>query len=63
MERTADDEIGALIDDFNAMLDVIRLRDAELSEHKHHLEKLVEERTEQLRQKRDEALAAAKAKE
>jgi signal transduction histidine kinase/DNA-binding NarL/FixJ family response regulator len=62
VERTADDEIGALIDDFNAMLDVIRLRDAELSDHKDHLEKLVEERTEELRQKRDEALAAAKAK-
>jgi two-component system, sensor histidine kinase and response regulator len=62
VEKTTEDEIGVLIDDFNAMLDVIRSRDAELSEHKHHLEMLVEERTEQLRQKRDEALAAAKAK-
>jgi two-component system, sensor histidine kinase and response regulator len=61
-ERITEDEIGALIDDFNAMLDVIRSRDAELSEHKLHLERIVQERTEQLRQKRDEALTAAKAK-
>ncbi|MDR3630156.1 MAG: response regulator [Desulfocapsaceae bacterium] len=60
--KNTDDEIGGLIDDFNTMLDVIRQRDAELLEHRHHLEMLVEDRTEQLRQKRDEALAAARAK-
>jgi two-component system, sensor histidine kinase and response regulator len=62
LEKTDDGEIGGLIDDFNTMLDVIRLRDTELLEQKQHLEKMVEERTEQLLQKRDEALAAAKAK-
>ncbi len=62
LERTTEDEIGALIDDFNSMLDVIRQRETELSEHRHHLELQVGERTEQLKQKRDEALEAAKAK-
>jgi two-component system sensor histidine kinase/response regulator len=62
VEKTTDDEIGGLIEDFNAMLDVIGQREGELSEHRHHLEMLVKDRTEQLRQKRDEALAAAKAK-
>ena len=60
--KTTDDEIGGLIEDFNTMLDVIRQREAELSEHRHHLEMLVKDRTEQLRQKRDEALDAARAK-
>ena len=62
VERTTEDEVGGLIDDFNTMLDVIMQRDAELSLHRQDLEMVVEERTEQLRQKRDEALAAAKAK-
>ncbi len=62
VERTTEDEVGILIDDFNTMLDVMQQRDAELSDHRQHLEILVEERTEQLRRKRDEALAAAKAK-
>ena len=62
VERTTDDEIGGVIDDFNSMLDVIKSRDAELLDHRHHLEKLVRKRTEELRGKRDEALAAAKAK-
>ncbi len=62
VERTTDDEIGAVIDDFNTMLDVIKSRDAELLEHRHHLERIVEKRTEELRRKRDEALAAARAK-
>jgi signal transduction histidine kinase/DNA-binding response OmpR family regulator len=62
LKKTTEDEIGALIDDFNTMLDVVRERDTALLEHKRHLEMQVRERTEQLRQKRDEALAAAKAK-
>jgi two-component system, sensor histidine kinase and response regulator len=62
VERTTDDEIGTVIDDFNTMLDVIKSRDAELLEHRHHLERIVEKRTEELCQKRDEALAAARAK-
>ena len=62
VQRTTEDEIGAVIDDFNTMLDVIKSRDAELLDHRHNLERIVEKRTEELRQKRDEALAAARAK-
>ena len=62
VEKTTDDEIGGLIEDFNTMLDVIGQRETELSEHRNHLEMLVKDRTEQLRQKCDEALAAARAK-
>ncbi len=62
LEQEREDETGDVIDDFNAMLDMIRQRDTELSEHRYHLEMLVEKRTEQLRRKCDEALAAAQAK-
>ncbi len=62
VKRKYNDEIGNLIDDFNTMLEVIEIRDAELNEHRNNLEILVRERTEELRMKRDEALAAAKAK-
>jgi signal transduction histidine kinase/CheY-like chemotaxis protein len=60
--RKYSDEIGNLIDDFNNMVETIELREAELKEHRNNLEILVQERTEELRAKRDEALAAAKAK-
>lgn len=62
VERGGGDEIGDLIDDFNSMLDAIQIRDSELNQHRHNLELLVEERTEELRNRRDEALAAAQAK-
>jgi len=62
VERASRDEIGSLIDDFNTMLDAIQVRDSELNQHRHNLELLVEERTEELRNSRDEALAAAQAK-
>ncbi len=62
VKRKYTDEIGNLIDDFNTMLEAIEIRDAELNEHRNNLEILVRERTEELRMKRDEALAAAKAK-
>ena len=62
VERANRDEIGSLIDDFNTMLDAIQVRDSELNQHRHNLELLVEERTGELRNSRDEALAAAQAK-
>lgn len=62
VEKNSDDEIGRLIDDFNTMLNGIQERDAELQQHRQNLEVLVAERTEELRGKRDEALAAAQAK-
>ena len=62
VKKQSDDEIGQLVDDFNTMLSDIQERDAELQRHRQNLESLVEERTEELRAKRDEALAAARAK-
>lgn len=62
VKRANRDEIGSLIDDFNTMLDAIQVRDSELNQHRHNLELLVEERTGELRNSRDEALAAAQAK-
>jgi signal transduction histidine kinase/CheY-like chemotaxis protein len=60
--RKYSDEIGELIDDFNNMVEAIEVREAELKGHRNNLEILVQERTEELRAKRDEALAAARAK-
>jgi signal transduction histidine kinase/DNA-binding response OmpR family regulator len=62
VKKSTRDEIGQLIDDFNAMLQAIQDRDEELQNHRQNLEDLVLERTEELRAKRDEALAAARAK-
>lgn len=62
VERAGRDEIGGLIDHFNSMLDAIQVRDSELHQHRHNLELIVEERTEELRRRRDEALAASQAK-
>ena len=62
VKQTSYDEIGELIDNFNAMLTAIQIRDSELNQHRHNLELIVEERTEELREKRDEALAASQAK-
>lgn len=56
------DEIGSLVADFNFMLETIQNRDKQLNEHRQNLENLVKIRTEELRIKRDEALAASKAK-
>ncbi|MBE0586104.1 MAG: response regulator, partial [Desulfofustis sp.] len=61
-ERAGRDEIGGLIDHFNSMLDAIQVRDSELHQHRHNLELIVGERTEELRRRRDEALAASQAK-
>ncbi|MCB2217507.1 response regulator [Desulfofustis glycolicus] len=62
VERAGRDEIGGLIEHFNSMLDAIQVRDSELHQHRHNLELIVEERTEELRRRRDEALAASQAK-
>ncbi len=50
VERTSSDEIGALVDAFNAMLAEIRSRDAELDRHRQNLQRKVEERTAELAQ-------------
>lgn len=60
--KRTNDEIGRLVDDFNTMLNVIQERDRELNDHRNQLEATVDERTAELKLKRDEALASARAK-
>ncbi|MBL8486345.1 MAG: response regulator [Rhodocyclaceae bacterium] len=60
--RTSDDEIGDLVDSFNAMLGEIHARDEGLRQHRDHLEELVEGRTAELRAAKEQAEAASQAK-
>jgi PAS domain S-box-containing protein len=46
--KTSEDEVGTLIDGFNGMLEQIRLRDEELTQHRDQLETQVHERTQAL---------------
>lgn len=61
-EGGGDDEVGLLIRRFNEMLAQIEARDVELKQHREGLEQLVAERTLQLRQAKDSAEAANRAK-
>jgi len=61
-EKTSADELGALVDCFNAMLDQIQQRDQELIVHKDHLEDLVEGRTAELTKAKVRAEEASRAK-
>lgn len=56
------DELGELVDKFNEMLSTIEARDAALEGHQQNLEDLVQERTIELEQKTQEAMAASVAK-
>jgi signal transduction histidine kinase len=49
--KTSNDELGALCDDFNAMLAQLQIRDAEIREHRLRLERTVQERTRDLEAK------------
>jgi two-component system, sensor histidine kinase len=60
--KTADDELGRLVDDFNEMLDQLELRDRQLREHGDTLEAQVASRTTELVTARDAAEAANRAK-
>ena len=62
VEKTTDDEIGRLIDRFNAMLAEIESADGELRRHRDDLENLVVERTADLRTAMEAAQAANRAK-
>lgn len=60
--KYSDDEIGQLADTFNAMLIEIADRDMELARHRGHLEDVVEKRTQELRQAKELAEEANRAK-
>jgi signal transduction histidine kinase len=46
--NNSSDELGKLIDSFNAMLEQIEIRDQQLDQYSKHLEGLVDERTDEL---------------
>jgi signal transduction histidine kinase/DNA-binding response OmpR family regulator len=54
--KISEDELGSLTDAFNHMLDQIQRRDAELEQHRHHLEELVGQRTADLEAKTEELI-------
>ncbi len=61
-KKISDDELGSLVDGFNGMLSQIETRDRELNQYHYHLEEKVAQRTVELAEARDQALAANKAK-
>lgn len=61
-QKMSDDELGTLINSFNEMLTQIEFRDKELSHYRDNLEEKVKQRTLELAEARDQALAANKAK-
>jgi signal transduction histidine kinase/CheY-like chemotaxis protein len=62
VDDAGDREIGMLVDGFNAMLSDIRERDARLDAHRRNLEQEVADRTRDLREARDAADTANRAK-
>ena len=60
--RQRDDEVGVLVDAFNAMFGRIEERDRELRSHRNTLESTVAVRTAELRQAKEEAERANEAK-
>jgi len=61
-KKISEDELGSLVDGFNGMLSQIEARDRELNQYYYHLEEKVAQRTIELAEARDQALAANKAK-
>ncbi len=59
VEKTSEDELGSLIDGFNQMLEQVQVRDRQLVEHRGRLEEEVSQRTADLQEAMDEALALA----
>ncbi len=62
VRRTSNDEVGRLVDDFNAMLAQIKARDARLQRHRDELEEAVARRTAELRAAKERAEEASAAK-
>ena len=57
-----DDEIGRLVTGFNQMIEEIQANDLELSSYRDHLQDMVQQRTQELTDARDQALKANQAK-
>ena len=62
VSKQDNDEVGTLVDTFNAMLEQIQCRDDALAQHRASLEQEVENRTTELRHAMEAAQAASKAK-
>ena len=60
--KTGNDEIGALVDGFNEMLEQIQERDRRLEGHRRYLERQVAERTAHLEQALEDARQASRTK-
>ncbi len=60
--KQSDDELGQLVDTFNGMLSEIASRDADLLAHQDRLEEMVAERTVELVDAKDKAVAGSRAK-
>ncbi len=61
-QQVDNDEVGALVDSFNSMLEQIQKRDNELAQHQLQLEQKIDERTAELRLAKEAAEEASKAK-
>jgi two-component system, sensor histidine kinase len=61
-QKSSDDELGTLVDCFNAMLEQIQQRDVQLNLHKDHLEEMVLSRTTELQAAKERAEEASRAK-
>jgi len=62
VDEASDQEVGVLVDGFNAMLGAIRERDARLTAHRETLEQRVADRTRELADARDAADRASRSK-
>ncbi len=60
-EKMTNDELGHLTDGFNKMLEEIEKSHLKLEQYREHLEDMVEQRTAELAESRDQALAANQA--
>lgn len=59
--KITEDELGDLVDGFNRMLSQIERRDSQLQEYREHLRDMVQKRTAELEESRDQAVFANEA--